>query len=129
VAAYDSWLITADQILREGYRYKSPTDEQRGFLEWAAKLSDEDKRHALALVEDTVSGVILSLLAHVDGTAGSVLRQTHFERLRLSLDIHHRLDDPTAPEPAPVESIALNPGESVELHEQWYGWLERYSRQ
>jgi hypothetical protein len=130
VAAYDNWLATAAQMLFEGYRYKSPSEDQRRFLDWITTLDQREKECALAFVRDILTGGIFSILVTIDGAAGHFLQEDVMERLRVLVEIFSRETDEEHP---PVETLRINTAASqqnrgIELHEEWYGWLERFSR-
>src|SRR4051812_45202124 len=76
VAAYDGCLNVASEMLFEGYRYKSPSEEQRRFLDWIQQLGDADRQSAFAFVRQMVHLGFFSILNSLDGSAGCILQES-----------------------------------------------------
>ncbi len=126
VAAFDSWVVVARNMLFEGVFAKSPTANEQRVIDWINGMSYEERGAALCFAREMVQGGLFSMMCHIDGCAGSVLAQPFRERIHLKLTIYHNKESNEVP--TAVEQIPVNEEEGTELHEIWFDWLERFSR-
>lgn len=127
VSAHDAWLTTANDMLFSGYRYKSPSPQQKEFLDWIASLPEEDRHHAFEFVRNIISGVMFSTLNKIDGNSGSIINDDYFDRIHIFLEICRETYE-AEDVPEVVEAIPINTPEEVQLHNLWYVWLAKFSR-
>ena len=92
-------------------------------------MNDDDRRCALSLMKETISGVVFSILNVLDNNSGFVIQTKHCERVRVLLDIMLRDNEGLCVEGSPVETININEEEGYSLHQRWLDWLEDYSKE
>lgn len=125
VLAHDGWLKRARGMLFEGERAKRPTTEQKKVEGWIAQLKPEDREAALSFVRDIADGIVFSILVALDGdVAGSWIAPTR-TKYRLVLEIYETDESYMSREP--TEVIRLDSKKEYDFHEEWPGWVERYS--
>lgn len=124
VECYDAWLKVAQRII-DGEKNPRGLPRDRDIERWAATIAVGDRPAVMALCARVATGTLFCLMNLLDGSRANHLPDG--SRYRLIAEI-------PPPETAggglsETTSVELaTPDQLVDLHEQLYVWIRRFSR-
>jgi hypothetical protein len=124
VASLDGHLLSTASLILGAWRFIQPTEEQRRVNTWLDACSEEDRECVFLLSQEMATQFIISLLADLDGDTGGFLKGDFWEQLRVVVEIHRLEDGQMVYGGEPIEQLWGHHN----LHEEYFGWQEQYSR-